>query len=67
LDWRCAVSVVVAPSASASTKTSAHPIKELLKPRTWSDVWDMHINERIEDGAEINEPFDLNSPENRTK
>jgi len=37
------------------------PIKELLKPRTWNDVWDLHINERIEDGEEIeNWGFNLN-------
>lgn len=26
------------------------PIKELLRPRTWDSVWQMHLDERIERG-----------------
>ena len=37
------------------------PIKEMLKPRTWNSAWDEYVNERIEDGEEIeNWGFNLN-------
>jgi hypothetical protein len=28
------------------------PVTQLLKPRTWDSVWQMHVNEQIERGAD---------------
>jgi hypothetical protein len=28
------------------------PIKEMLKPLTWNGVWDVHVHEQIERGAD---------------
>ena len=40
------------------------PVKELLKPRTWSDIWAMHIDEQYEGVDELPEfahEFNLNN------
>jgi hypothetical protein len=29
-----------------------NPIAELLKPRTWDDVWQMHVEEQIDLGVD---------------
>lgn len=28
------------------------PIAELLRPRTWADVWQQHVDEQIDRGAD---------------
>jgi hypothetical protein len=39
------------------------PVAELLKPRTWQDMWSMHFYEQIDrgaDAADISDQFNLN-------
>jgi hypothetical protein len=39
------------------------PVAELLKPRTWQDMWSMHFDEQIDrgaDAADISDQFNLN-------
>ena len=41
-----------------------NPVKELLKPRTWNDVWESYADERLDGGDEYDETvhgaFNLN-------
>ena len=43
MSWREVMSAEDAPP---------NPIAELLKPRTWDDVWQMHVEEQINLGAD---------------
>ena len=36
------------------------PIAELLRPRTWNDVWQQHVDEQIERGVDPDQFLELN-------
>jgi phage terminase large subunit len=38
-----------------ATEEKPNPIAELLKQRTWDDVWQMHVEERIDLGVDPNQ------------
>jgi hypothetical protein len=36
------------------------PVEKLLRPRTWDSVWQMHVDEQIEAGADPDQFLELN-------
>jgi hypothetical protein len=36
------------------------PIKDLLRPRTWDDVWNQYVNEEVERGADPDQFLQFN-------
>jgi hypothetical protein len=45
------------PIAPEEERTTADIIKEMCRPRTWDDIWQQHVDEQIDLGAD---PEDFN-------